>query len=155
MKDANLIEQVVNVRQSGLNMRQRVAICFAAGVVGGAAVVLFSQILFGSGLSAAFGVGAPLPLTAPEVYRPLLWGGLWGIPFGFVIKKAWTRLYLVGFLYYLVPMLALYLYFLPLRGAGYFGASHGPMFAVYLLVMNLPFGIVTALAARAMIGKQP
>lgn len=155
MKDANLIEQVTVVRQTGMTMRQRVAICFAAGVIGGAAVVLCSQIMFGLGLSAAFGVQVPLPLQAPDVYRPLLWGGLWGIPFGLLIKRAWTRLYLVGFLYYLVPMLALFLYFLPMRGAGYFGLSHGPLFAVYLLVMNLPFGIVTALAARAIIGKHP
>ena len=29
------------------------------------------------------------------------------------------------------------------------------MFAVYLLLVNLPFGIVTALAARAIIGQKP
>src|SRR5207244_11296060 len=37
---------------------------------------------------------------------------------------------------------------------GFFGLSRGPMFTVYLLVVNLPFGIVTALVARAIIGKQ-
>jgi hypothetical protein len=29
------------------------------------------------------------------------------------------------------------------------------MFAVYLLLVNLPFGIVTALVARAIIGDRP
>jgi len=29
------------------------------------------------------------------------------------------------------------------------------MFAVYLLLVNLPYGIITALAARAIIGTQP
>jgi hypothetical protein len=39
--------------------------------------------------------------------------------------------------------------------AGYFGLQKGgPMFAVYLM-LNLPYGIITALAARALIGKKP
>jgi hypothetical protein len=53
-------------------------------------------------------------------------------------------------------VLALFLIFLPLSGAGYFGLQHGgPMFAVYLLLVNLPFGIITALAARTIIGTKP
>jgi hypothetical protein len=59
-------------------------------------------------------------------------------------------------LYFLAPVLALYLYFLPMRGAGYFGLEQGgPLFAVYLLLVNLPYGIVTALVAREIIGKKP
>jgi len=87
--------------------------------------------------------------------RPLFWGGLWGILFGLFIKTAWNRLYLVGFLYVLAPLLALFLFFLPMSGAGYFGLHRGPTFTVYLLLVNLPFGVVTALAARAIIGKHP
>jgi uncharacterized RDD family membrane protein YckC len=67
-----------------------------------------------------------------------------------------TDALLVGFLYFLAPVLALFTIFLPLSGAGYFGLQHGgPMFTVYLLLVNLPFGIITALAARAIIGKNP
>jgi hypothetical protein len=140
--------------EKGLTLIQRVAICFTAGVIGGLAVVLFSQVLFGLGLSATFGIKAPVSLNPPGIYRPLFWGGLWGIPFGLFIKTAWTRLYLFGLLYFLVPLLALYIIFLPMRGAGYFGLHQGgPMFAVYLLLVNLPYGIITALAARAIIGK--
>lgn len=55
--------------------------------------------------------------------------------------------------YFLAPVLALFLVFLPMSGAGLFGLQKGgPMFTVYLLLINLPFGIVTALAARAIIG---
>jgi hypothetical protein len=44
----------------------------------------------------------------------------------------------------------------PMSGAGLFGLAHGgPMFTLYLLLVNLPFGIVTALVARAIIGKKP
>jgi len=138
------------------NVIQRVAICFAAGVIGGLAVILFSYVLFESGLSATFGVKAPISLKSPDIYRPLFWAGLWGIPFGLFIKTAWKRLYLFGLLYFLAPLLALYIIFLPMSGAGYFGLQHGgPMFAVYLLLVNLPYGIITALAARAVIGKNP
>ena len=134
---------------------QRVAICFAAGVIGGLAVLLFDRVLFELGLSATFGVKAPISLNPPDIYRPLFWGGLWGIPFGLFIKTAWKRLYLFGLLYFLAPLLALYTIFLPMSGAGYFGLQHGgPMFAVYLLLVNLPYGIITALAARAIIGKK-
>jgi len=144
------------MKEKGSTLSQRVAICFSAGVIGGLAVILFSLVLFKLGLSAAFGVKAPASFSPPDIYRPLFWGGLWGIPFGLIIKAAWKRLYLVGFLYFLAPVLALYVYFLPMRGMGYFGLQQGgPPFAVYLLLVNVPYGIVTALAARAIIGKRP
>ena len=141
--------------ENGLTLKQRVAICFVAGIIGAVAVLLFSYVLFGLGLSAALGVKAPISLKAPEVYRPLFWGGLWGILFGLFIETAWKHLYLYGLLFFLAPVLALYIIFLPMSGAGYFGLQQGPLFAVYLLLVNLPFGIVTALAAMAIIGKNP
>ncbi len=151
-----MVEKGSNVMEESLTLIQRVAICFAAGVVGGVAVVLFSHILYWVGLSAAFGVKAPVSLKSPYMYRPLFWAGLWGIPFGLLIKIAWRRLYLFGLLYFLAPVLALFLFFLPKSGAGYFGLQRGgPMLAVYLLLVNLPYGIITALAARAIIGKKP
>src|SRR5438093_731264 len=135
---------------------QRVAICFAAGVLGALAVVLFSYVLFALGLSEKLGVKAPISFQSPDIYRPLFWGGLWGIPFGLLLDAAWTHLYLFGFLYFLAPVLALFLIFLPMSGAGYFGLRQGgPMFTIYLLLVNLPFGIITALAAKAIIGWKP
>ena len=98
----------------------------------------------------------PVSLKSPDIYRPLFWGGLWGILFGLFIKTAWKRLYLFGFLYVLAPLIALFMFFLPMSGAGYFGLRQGgPTFPVYLLLVNLPFGIVTALAARAIIRDKP
>src|SRR5882724_11854419 len=138
--------------QGGSTVIQRVAVCFAAGVVGGLAVVLFSHVLFALGLSATLGVNEPVSLKSPDVYRPLFWAGLWGIPFGLLIKSVWSRLYLFGFLYFLAPVLALFTIFLPMSGAGFFGLEQGgPRFMVYLLLVNLPYGIITALAARAII----
>jgi hypothetical protein len=151
----NMTERDLNVMQGGLTVAQRAAICFAAGVIGAAVVVVCSYVLFGLGVSGALGVKAPLPLKSPDIYKPLFWGGLWGILFGLFIKTAWKRLYLVGFLYVLAPLTALFLFFLPMGGAGFFGLHKGPAFTAYLLLVNLPFGIVTALTARAIIGKHP
>ena len=141
--------------ETSLTTIQRVAICFAAGVVGALAVVVFSHVLFRLGLSATLRIEAPLSLKSPDIYRPLFWGGLWGIPFGLFIANVWDRLYVWGLLYFLAPVLALFLFFLPMSGAGYFGLKQGPRFTLYLLLVNLPFGITTALVARAIIGRNP
>ena len=134
-----------------MTVLQRVAICFAAGVVGALAVVLLSHVLFALGIGQRLHVKEPVSLKSPEIYRPLFWGGLWGIPFGFLIDAAWTYLYLVGFLYFLAPVLALFTIFLP-KGALQQG---GPGLAVYLVLVNLPYGIITALVAGAIIGETP
>jgi len=154
-KEVSSMERDQNMMEDTLTVSQRAAICFAAGVIGALTVVVLSHIMFGLGLSAALGVNAPVSLKSPDIYKPLFWGGLWGALFGLFIKTAWNRLYLVGFLYVLAPLLALFLFFLPMAGAGYFGLNKGPLFTLYLVLVNLPFGIVTALAARAIIGKQP
>ena len=149
------METNLNVQVPDFTAVQRMAIGFAAGVVGALAVVIFSHILFALGLSAKLGITEPVSLKSPDIYRPLFWGGLWGVLFGLFIRPAWNHLYLVGFLYVLAPLAVLFLFFLPKAGAGFFGLNKGPMFTLYLLLVNLPFGIVTALVARAIIGKQP
>src|SRR5437667_12552254 len=113
-----MMEDVMDVLH-GMTVSQRVAICFASGVMGAAAVVLFSYVLFWLGISSALGVKAPIPLKSPDIYKPLFWGGLWGIPFGLLIGTVWKSLYLFGFLYVLAPLLALYMIFLPMGGAGF------------------------------------
>jgi hypothetical protein len=140
---------------AGMNMRQRVGLCFTAGVLGGLSVVLFSHLLYMVGVSQMLGIAEPLTLSPPDVYRPLIWGGLWGIPFGLVVKLVWDRLYVFGLLYFVAPVIALYLVFAPMHGMGMFGAGAGPAMPAYLFIVNVPFGIVTALAARFFIGSRP
>ncbi|HEU5192131.1 MAG TPA: hypothetical protein VFX14_20775 [Methylomirabilota bacterium] len=138
-----------------MTVMQRVAICFASGVVGALAVVVLSHIMFAVGLSQKLGVMAPVSVQSPEIYKPLFWGGLWGILFGLLLPTFWSHLYLFGFLYVIAPLAALFLFFLPMAGAGAFGLKQGPMFTLYLVLVNLPFGIVTAWVARAIIGDNP
>jgi hypothetical protein len=146
----------VSTMNSALTVSQRVAICFAAGVVGAVAVVLTTHVLFQLGFGVAGPIPFPVALKSPGIYMPLFWGGLWGIPFGLLIKTVWNQRYLFGFLYFLAPILATFLFFLPMNGAGFFGLKQaGPMFPLYVVLVNLPFGIVTALVASAIIGKKP
>jgi len=118
-------------------------------------VVLFSHVLLRLGVSATLGGDDRRFLEVSGHIQAALLGRTMGHPVRAVRKAAWNRLYLVGFLYVLAPLLALFLFFLPISGAGYFGLHHGPAFTIYLLLVNLPFGIVTALAARAIIGPEP
>src|SRR5262249_885381 len=145
------MEKDWNLMERGSTVTQRVAICFAAAVIGGLAVVPFSHLLFALGISATLGVNAPVSLKSPDIYRPLFWAGLWGIPFGLLMKALWRWLYLFGLLYFLAPVLALFTIFLPTGALEQGGLS----FAGYLILVNLPYGIVTALVARAIIGKRP
>ena len=71
-----------------MTLLQRVAICFAAGVIGALAVVVASQVLFALGLGQKLRAKEPVSLKSPDVYRPLFWGGLWGMPFGLLIDAA-------------------------------------------------------------------
>ncbi len=77
MERGSAMEKDLDTMNSALTVGQRVAICFAAGVIGAVAVVLFSHVLFQLGLSAALGVTAPASLKSPDIYKPLFWGGLW------------------------------------------------------------------------------
>ena len=155
LAEAKLMGKDSNAMADALTLTQRAAICFAAGVLGALAVVVLSHIMFDVGFSQTLGVKAPVSLKSPDIYKPLFWGGLWGILFGLFAKAAWKRLYLVGFFYVLAPLAALFLFFLPMAGVGFFGLNMGPTFTLYLVLVNLPFGIVTALTARAIIGKHP
>lgn len=149
-------EKESNFTGSTFDLKQRVSVCFTAGVIGAVAVVAFSHLLFDLGISQKLGVSAAVSTKSPDIYKPLFWGGLWGIPFGILLKATWKRLYVFGLLYFLAPVLALFLFFLPQSGAGYFGLQKGGwQLTVYLLLVNLPFGIITALAARVVLGKKP
>ena len=150
-REASMME-----RDSNTTLSQRVAICFAAGVVAALALLLFTHVLSWFGPAPKGPIHFPVSFAPPGIYSPLFWGGLWGLLFGFFIKPVWNRLYLVGFLYFLLPLAATFLFFLPKGGAGYFGLKVAePIFPLYVMLVNVPFGITIALVARAIIGKTP
>jgi hypothetical protein len=117
-------------------------------VVGAAAVLIFSLVLYYIGISPRLGVIETPKLAPPGIYQPLFWGGLWGIPLVLITWERQSQYYLIGWLYFLAPVLALYLIFAPMRGIGMFGLSKGLPYTFYLLLVNSPYGIVTALVAK-------
>ncbi len=131
-----------------MKIKGYIAMCFAAGVIGALAVIIFSVVLYYTGMAASLGANTAPKLAAPDIYRPLFWGGLWGLPFGLITWKRERWYYLIGWLYFFAPVLALYFIFAPMRGLGVFGESKGLAFTFYLLLVNVPYGIVTAVLAR-------
>jgi hypothetical protein len=131
-----------------MELRRFAAYGFLGGVAGAAAVVLFSLVLFYSGISARFGVDSPVSIQSPDIYRPLFWGGLWGIPFGMLMSKLRDGVYVYGFFYFLAPVTGLFLIFAPLQGMGFFALGKGVLFTLYLVLVNMPYGIVTAAVAK-------
>jgi len=130
-----------------------VAIGFTAGFVGAVAVVLVARLVFDVGIGPALGVTSPLSLAPPGVYRPLVWGGLWGIPLAFILRSLKSHHKVVGFIYFLAPVAALFLIFMPIGGMGLFGLKGGPGIMVHALIVNLPYGIVTTLTIAAISGR--
>jgi len=138
---------------NGKSNGEVVALGFTAGFVGAAAVLLFARLVFYAGIGPALGITSPLSLAPPDVYRPLVWGGLWGIPLGFILRSLKDRHKAVGFIYFLAPVTALYLIFLPMRGLGLFGLNGGPGIMVHAFIVNVPYGIVTTLVVAALSGR--
>ena len=130
-----------------------VAIGFTAGFVGAAAVLLTARLTVYAGIGPALGVASPPSFAPPDVYRPLVWGGIWGIPLAFILRRLKDHHKAVGFFYFLAPVAALYLIFMPMRGMGHFGLNGGPGIMVHAFIANLPYGIVTTLAIAAISGR--
>ena len=137
---------------NGTGSGEVVALGFTAGFVGAAAVLLIATLVFYSGIGPALVVKSPLSLAPPDVYRPLVWGGLWGIPLAFILRSLTGHYAAVGFLYFIAPVAALLLIFLPLRGMGFLGLKGGPGIMVHAFIINTPFGIVTTLVIAALRG---
>ena len=130
-----------------------VALGFTAGFIGAAAVLLTARLVFYIGIGPLLGVTTPISIAPPYVYRPLVWGGLWGIPLGFILRSLKSRHMAVGFLYFLAPVAALLLIFLPMGGMGLLGLNGGPGIMVHAFIVNSPYGIVTTLAISALCGR--
>jgi hypothetical protein len=138
---------------NGKGIGEVVALGFTAGFIGAAAVVLTARLVFYVGIGPALGVASPISIAPPYVYRPLVWGGLWGIPLAFILRSLNSHHMAVGFLYFLAPVAALLLVFLPLGGMGLFGLKGGPGIMVHAIIVNSPYGIVTTLAIAALSGQ--
>src|SRR5437773_7350902 len=74
-REVSTMEKDLNTMESALTVSQRTAICFAAGVIGAGAVVLFSHVLCRLELRARLGADDPISSWSLHIYKPLFRGG--------------------------------------------------------------------------------
>lgn len=120
----------------------RISIAFAAGSAGGLATVLTIWLAVLVGITTSFGVKLPSPLLA-DVYRMIVWGGIFGFLFLLPIMRG--SIVLRGVLFGLAPsVVQCFIVFPYLLGAGMLGMKLGQLTPVLVLVFNTVWGLVTA-----------
>lgn len=129
-------------------MLTRAAIYYAAASLGGLAVVLTAWALGELGVPDALGVAIKPKLELGWIYRAVVWGGLWGLIF--LLPLRISPLWLKGALLTLAPVLAAFVYFIPMRGGAMFALDKGALAPLYIYAFNLPWGLVTAYLGRAL-----
>lgn len=127
-------------------MLLRAARYYAAGSLGGLAVVLTAWAFGRAGVAGVLGVDLEPPLELGWLYRAVVWGGLWGLVF--LLPVTIRPLWLKGLIFTLAPVAAALVYFIPLRGGAMFGLDKGMLAPVYIYVVNIPWGLVTAYFGR-------
>lgn len=119
------------------------ALCFAAGAVGGAAKLLAAVIGARYGVGGQFGVHLPGALAAAALYPRVVLGGLWA--FLFVLAPLRSRLLVGALLAALLATLGQWL-LPPLLAQQAPGFALLPLLAALLL--NVVWAFVTALCLR-------
>lgn len=133
-------------------MLRRAALYFAAGSIGGLAVVLTAWSFGRIGMPELFGVAIKPELELAWLYRAMVWGGIWGLIF--LLPIPIRPLWLKGLLFTLAPVLAALVYFGPARGGVMFALDRGELAPFYIYLINIPWGLVTAYLGRAIGGDE-
>lgn len=120
----------------------RISVAFAAGSAGGLATVLTIWLAVLLGITANFGVKLPSPLLA-DVYRMIVWGGIFG--FLFLLPVMRGSVWLRGVVFGLAPsVVQCFIVFPYALGAGMLGMKLGALTPVFVLIFNTVWGLVTA-----------
>ena len=131
-----------------MTLLQRAALYFTAAALGGLAVVLtvwgFGQI----GVADLFGVNIKPALAKAFIYKQMVWGGLWGLIF--LLPVAIRPLWLKGLVMTLAPVIVALTVFIPRSPWGFLGLGAGALTPVYIYLVNVPWGLVTAYLGRAL-----
>lgn len=129
-----------------MSLLQRAALYFAAAAVGGLAAVLTAWAFGQIGVADLFGVKIKPALAKGLIYKQMVWGGIWGLIFLLPVnvKPLWVK----GLLMTLFPVIAAVVLVLPMRGNGFLGLQLGVLAPVYIYLINIPWGLVTAYLGR-------
>jgi len=125
---------------------QRAAIYFAAAALGGLCVVLTAWAFGRYGIADIFGVKIKPQLAKGLIYKQVVWGGLWG--FIFLLPFRFRFWWIKGLVLTLAPVIAALVYFIPARGGAMFALHAGALAPVYIYLINIPWGLVTAFLGR-------
>lgn len=123
-------------------MLTRAALYYAAASLGGLAVALTAWALGRIGVPDILGVAIKPELELGWIYRVMVWGGIWGLIFLLPVNV--KPLWLKGALMTLAPVLAAFVIFIPMRGGAMFALDRGALAPLYIYLINIPWGFVTA-----------
>ena len=126
---------------------KKLFVYFAAGCLGGLANSLAVWAFGAYGITNHFGVAIAPALKLAWLYPRIVWGGIWGLVFllPFLNNKLITK----GAIISLFPTLVQLLVVFPLKAhKGYLGLDLGMYTPVFVVVFNLVWGIVAAVAIK-------
>lgn len=125
-------------------MRRKLPIVFASGAFGGFVEALTYYIFSLTGIVTLFGMPAVSGWKPEMVYRPVVWGGLWGIVFFIPLLD---EIYILkGVILSLLPTLAAWFIFIPARMP--VNMRPGLRGLLLIIVQNAIWGIVTVLLIK-------
>ncbi len=127
-------------------MFRNAALYYAAASLGGLAVALTAWLLGTIGVPAIMGVDLQPALERATIYRLMVWGGIWGLIF--LLPIAIRPLWLKALLLTLAPVLVALLVVVPSRGGELLLLDKGALAPLYIYLINIPWGLVTAYLGR-------
>ena len=125
-------------------MRRKLPIVFSSGAFGGFIEALSFYVFSLAGIVTMFGMPAA-PGWKPEmIYRPVVWGGLWGIVFFIPFLD---ELYILkGVVLSLLPTLAAWYIFIPRRMPA--NTHLGLKNLLLIIILNSIWGVATILLIK-------
>jgi len=132
------------------------AVCFFAGLLGALANSLAAWLAGNWGLTTTAGVAMTPELTKTWLYPRLVWGGVWGLAYFFVVasprhRRRWVR---KGLWISLLPSAVQLYYVFPYHTPfGTLGLGLGALTTLFVLMFNGIWGFFTGLFTRMMWGR--
>ncbi|MGO9116253.1 MAG: hypothetical protein ACLQPD_01435 [Desulfomonilaceae bacterium] len=125
------------------NLLRNLSLAYAAGSVGGLITALAVWVFGVLGITGALGVKFAPALAAEFLYRPVVWGGLWG--FLFLLPFFRNSRVLRGIVYSAGPTLVqLFVVFPFMAKKGMLGLQLGALTPLVIVFFNIIWGITVA-----------
>lgn len=133
-----------------------IATCFLAGLLAALIQSLLVWAAGSYGLTEMVGVKINPTLTLPWLYQRMIWGGIWGLAYFFLIGspkyyKRWIR---KGLWIAILPTALQLFYIFPYKtDFGMLGSELGTFTPLFVLVANIIWGCFTGIFTRLLWGR--